>query len=155
MQWLPFTPPKSDGDFSCPPTSSAARVPGHCSTRSARPFSYTRPYGILQSDGLVAAPPATRPRSSRALATLLGRTRAAVLEVLASPDGHTTKQLAQGLAISPASASEHVTSLRDAGLVTSLRQANTVRHTTTALGNNLISTANGDPGQSLRVRDTA
>ncbi|MGW2090229.1 winged helix-turn-helix domain-containing protein [Streptomyces sp. NPDC001880] len=102
-----------------------------------------------QIGNLVAEPPDTRPRSSTALATLLGRTRAAVLEALASPAGHSTKQLAESLAISPATASEHVTALRDAGLVASLRQANTVRHTTTNLGTNLISTATGTGGIQL------
>ncbi|MGW3498618.1 helicase associated domain-containing protein [Streptomyces sp. NPDC001020] len=92
------------------------------------------PVWNLGRDSLVAEPPGTRPRASTALATLLGRTRAAVLEALTSPVGHSTKQLAESLAISAASASEHVTALRDAGLVTSLRQANTMRHTTTALG---------------------
>ncbi|MGW3168237.1 winged helix-turn-helix domain-containing protein [Streptomyces sp. NPDC001142] len=108
------------------------------------------PVWNLQSDSLVATPPDTRPRSSTALATLLGRTRAAALEALASPTGHTTKQLAQTLAISPATASEHVTALRDAGLVTSLRQANTMRHTTTNLGTKLISTTTGT-GTGIRL----
>ncbi|MFH8379226.1 winged helix-turn-helix domain-containing protein [Streptomyces cyaneofuscatus] len=99
------------------------------------------PVWNLQSDSLVAAPADARPRASTALATLLGRTRAAVLEALACPTGHSTKQLAESLAISPATASEHVTALRAAGLVTSLRQANMVRHTATALGKSLISTA--------------
>ncbi|SFY42194.1 Helix-turn-helix domain-containing protein [Streptomyces atratus] len=107
------------------------------------------PLWNLQSDSLVTALPDTRPRASKALATLLGRTRAAVLEALASSAGHSTKHLAQSLAISPASASEHVTALRDAGLVTSLRQANTVRHTTTALGDNLISSTNSTGGIQL------
>ncbi|MFD7499072.1 ArsR/SmtB family transcription factor [Streptomyces sp. NPDC059832] len=126
---------------------------------SAHIFCGSRPRALLNDVGtpvlvyapawnphggnLVAEPADTRPRTSTALATLLGRTRAAVLEALASPAGHTTKQLAQSLGISPASASEHVTALRAAGLVTSLRQANTVRHTITALGAGLISTATG------------
>lgn len=102
------------------------------------PILVYAPLWNLQSDSLVAAPPDARPRAS-ALATLLGRTRAAALEALASPAGHSTKQLAESLAISPASASEHVSALRAAGLVTSLRQANMVRHTATALGKGLIS----------------
>ncbi|MFF9567077.1 ArsR/SmtB family transcription factor [Streptomyces sp. NPDC014685] len=113
------------------------------------PILVYAPVWNLQSDSLVAAPPNARPGASKALAILLGRTRAAVLEALASPAGYSTKQLAQSLAISPASASEHVTALRDAGLVTSLRQANTVRHTTTALGTKLISTATRTTGIRL------
>ncbi|WP_335934667.1 ArsR/SmtB family transcription factor [Streptomyces sp. PTD5-9] len=107
------------------------------------------PVWNLGSDSLVAERGDARPRASTALATLLGRTRAAVLETLASPAGHSTKQLAEALSISPASASEHVTALRDAGLVTSLRQANAVRHTVTALGTELVSTANGSGGVRL------
>lgn len=110
------------------------------------PILVYTPVWNLQSGNLVAEPADTRPHASTALATLLGRTRAAVLEALASPAGHTTKQLAQSLAISPASASEHVAALRAAGLVTSLRQANTVRHTTTVLGTTLISTSTGTAG---------
>ncbi|WP_308307697.1 winged helix-turn-helix domain-containing protein [Streptomyces sp. ISL-10] len=82
---------------------------------------------------------------------LLGRTRAAVLDALADPSGHTTKQLAQRLNISPTSASEHATALRAVGLVTTLRQANTVRHTTTPLGTNLLSTGRAGPS----IPDTA
>ncbi|MFB7915548.1 helix-turn-helix domain-containing protein [Streptomyces sp. NPDC056061] len=107
------------------------------------------PVWNLRSDSLVAAPPDTRPHASTSLATLLGRTRAVALEALASPAGHNTKQIAEILAISPATASEHVTALRDAGLVTSLRQANTVRHTITALGADLISAATGTRGIQL------
>ncbi|MFJ3505685.1 winged helix-turn-helix domain-containing protein [Streptomyces sp. NPDC090135] len=73
-----------------------------------------------------------------ALEGLLGRTRAAVLHALSDPGGLTTKQLALSLNISAPSASEHASVLRAAGLATSLRHANTVRHTATALGINLL-----------------
>jgi Mn-dependent DtxR family transcriptional regulator len=42
--------------------------------------------------------------------------------------GYTTSQLARHLGISPASASEHTTILRSAGLVASVRHRNTVHH---------------------------
>ncbi|MER6398806.1 winged helix-turn-helix domain-containing protein [Kitasatospora sp. NPDC001603] len=92
--------------------------------------------------------PAGPGRTPGALATLLGRTRAAVLTVLAALDGRTTTQLARDLAISPASASEHVAALRAAGLVTSLRHGNTVRHAATRSGTDLVSAARtcGDGG---------
>jgi DNA-binding transcriptional ArsR family regulator len=77
------------------------------------------------------APTATR--SDRdPLAPVLGTTRARVLRALA--DGHTTSGLARELGISLASASAHAAVLRDAGLVISRRQGQSVRHTLTSLG---------------------
>ncbi|MEW2383154.1 helix-turn-helix domain-containing protein [Micromonospora sp. NPDC047707] len=67
-----------------------------------------------------------------ALAALLGRTRAAVLE--ASTDGCTTGEVARRLDISAAAASQHATVLRNAGLLVSQRDRNTVLHTITPLG---------------------
>ncbi|MFC3504518.1 ArsR/SmtB family transcription factor [Micromonospora krabiensis] len=67
-----------------------------------------------------------------ALAALLGRTRAAVLEV--SDDGCTTGEMARRLNISAAAASQHATVLRNAGLLVSHRDRNTVLHTLTPLG---------------------
>jgi DNA-binding transcriptional ArsR family regulator len=73
-----------------------------------------------------------------AVGTLLGRSRAAALEVIASAPGITTGALATHLALSAASASQHATVLRDAGLVASDRFRNTVRHTITDLGEALL-----------------
>ncbi|RKN23597.1 ArsR family transcriptional regulator [Micromonospora musae] len=67
-----------------------------------------------------------------ALAALLGRTRAAVLA--ASHDGCTTGEVARRLNISPAAASQHTAVLRNAGLLVSQRDRNTVLHTLTPLG---------------------
>jgi DNA-binding transcriptional ArsR family regulator len=66
------------------------------------------------------------------LAAVLGTTRARVLRALA--DEHTTSGLARALGISLASASTHAAVLRDAGLVTSRRRGQSVRHTLTSLG---------------------
>lgn len=74
--------------------------------------------------------------AGRALATLLGTTRAAALRVVA--DGCTTSELARRLNISPGGASQHATVLRESGLVTSRRHRNTVQHTITKLGTNLL-----------------
>ncbi|MDO3701107.1 winged helix-turn-helix domain-containing protein [Micromonospora sp. C28SCA-DRY-2] len=71
-----------------------------------------------------------------ALAALLGRTRAAVLE--ASDDGCTTGEMARRLRISPAAASQHATVLRNAGLLVSQRDRNTVLHTLTPLGRAML-----------------
>jgi hypothetical protein len=67
------------------------------------------------------------------LRRLFGRTRASVLLAL----GHgsrTTGEIARTLEISMASASEHAALLRAAGLVTSERRGNSVRHCLTPLG---------------------
>nr|WP_055508286.1 helix-turn-helix domain-containing protein [Nonomuraea pusilla] len=66
------------------------------------------------------------------LGPLLGRTRAGVLAALRRPA--TTSDLADRLAISRASASEHTTVLRNAGLVATSRMGNAVLHTLTPLG---------------------
>lgn len=71
-----------------------------------------------------------------ALARLLGTTRAAALRVIA--DGCTTTDLARRLGITPGGASQHATVLREAGLVVSHRHRNTVRHTLTGLGVELL-----------------
>lgn len=73
---------------------------------------------------------------SPSLTALLGRTRARVLHML---DGHcTTSEIATRLAISAASASEHATVLRNAGLISTTRAAQSVRHTLTPLGEALL-----------------
>ncbi|CCH16129.1 winged helix-turn-helix domain-containing protein [Micromonospora lupini] len=85
--------------------------------------------GLATTDGdALAASSAGRD----SLAALLGRTRAAVLEV--SDDGCTTGEVARRLNISPAAASQHATVLRNAGLLVSHRDRNTVLHTLTPLG---------------------
>jgi DNA-binding transcriptional ArsR family regulator len=66
------------------------------------------------------------------LAALVGRTRAAALRQIG--DGCTTSELARHLGVSPAAASQHATVLRDAGLITTLRQGNRVWHSLTPLG---------------------
>jgi DNA-binding transcriptional ArsR family regulator len=80
--------------------------------------------------GWMAPPGATSHRDP--LAAALGTTRARVLRALA--DEHTTSGLARVLGISLASASTHAAVLRDAGLVASRRQGQSVRHSLTSLG---------------------
>lgn len=70
------------------------------------------------------------------LATLLGRTRAAALQLIG--DGCTTTELAQRLGVSAANASQHATALRGAGLITSLRDRNRMLHSVTPLGAELL-----------------
>jgi DNA-binding transcriptional ArsR family regulator len=71
-----------------------------------------------------------------ALAALLGRTRAAVLELLV--EHRTTGELALKLDISAASASAHAKTLRAAGLVASRRAGKAVVHVATPLGLRLL-----------------
>ncbi|MDG4759956.1 winged helix-turn-helix domain-containing protein [Micromonospora sp. WMMD710] len=89
--------------------------------------------GLAPTDRVgTAAPGAGRD----SLAALLGRTRAAVLQ--ASDDGCTTGEVARRLNISPAAASQHATVLRNAGLLVSHRERNTVLHTLTPLGRAML-----------------
>jgi DNA-binding transcriptional ArsR family regulator len=81
----------------------------------------------------------TNPASStrrRNLANLLGHTRAATLCVI--EDGCSTSELARRVGVSPPTASQHATVLREAGLIMSIRQGNTMIHTVTPLGAALI-----------------
>ncbi|WP_330262390.1 helix-turn-helix domain-containing protein [Streptomyces griseorubiginosus] len=73
---------------------------------------------------------------------LLGATRAAVLR--ASATGSTTTEAAHRVGVTPTTASHHTAVLRDAGLITSHRHANTVLHTLTPLGVALLRTGPGD-----------
>ncbi|MFD8595996.1 DUF5937 family protein [Kitasatospora sp. NPDC059646] len=65
------------------------------------------------------------------VSALLGRTRAAVLHTIAQRPGCTTGELAGALGITASGASQHATVLREAGLVTTLRDRNTALHTVT------------------------
>ncbi|MEW2430181.1 winged helix-turn-helix domain-containing protein [Micromonospora sp. NPDC047644] len=88
--------------------------------------------GALVSADNDAASDAAR----ESLAALLGRTRAAVLQ--ASDEGCTTGEVARQLNISPAAASQHATVLRNAGLLVSHRERNSVLHTLTPLGRAML-----------------
>ncbi|MEV1072765.1 DUF5937 family protein [Micromonospora parva] len=79
---------------------------------------------------------ATNPKERRTLANLLGHTRANTLRVIEG--GCTTGELARRVGISSPAASQHATALREAGLITSMRQRNTVVHTLTPLGAALV-----------------
>lgn len=79
---------------------------------------------------------AARDPGRDAIAALLGRTRAAVLETVG--EGSSTGDLARRLGISAAAASQHATVLRNAGLLVSRRDRNTVLHTLTPLGQAML-----------------
>jgi Helix-turn-helix domain len=75
-------------------------------------------------------PPRTKP--TKALSALLGPTRAAALAITVS--GCSTSDLAARLGVSPSAVSKHTSVLRAAGLITTRRDRNTVRHSLTPLG---------------------
>ncbi len=79
--------------------------------------------------------PASRP--SPVLSALLGPTRAAVLSLLAAP--HSTGQVATTLGLAPATASHHLTTLRDAGLIAAARSGRRLLYERTSLGDRLSS----------------
>jgi DNA-binding transcriptional ArsR family regulator len=70
-----------------------------------------------------------------ALARLIGQTRAAILADLAAP--RSTTELSDRLSLSPAATSHHLTTLRDAGLLSTRREGRSVLYVRTALGDTL------------------
>ncbi|MFJ9677862.1 ArsR family transcriptional regulator [Streptomyces sp. NPDC101194] len=81
----------------------------------------------------------------RALAALLGRTRAQALDAI-SHAPCTTGQLAELLSVSPATSSEHATVLRQSGLISTTRHGSTVVHAVTPLGSAML---NGRPNPTV------
>lgn len=88
-------------------------------------------------DWVCGGQPGSPPRP-RSLAALLGRTRAAVLLTLAERPHLNTTELANALGTSPASASQHATVLREAGLVITDRHHGSAMHRLSSLGNDLL-----------------
>ncbi|WP_174534724.1 ArsR/SmtB family transcription factor [Micromonospora chalcea] len=82
--------------------------------------------GLTPASGTAGSP------QGEALAALIGRTRSRVLQ--AADEGCTTGEVARRLHISAAAASQHTAVLRNAGLLVSQRERNTVLHTLTPLG---------------------
>ncbi|NJQ03606.1 winged helix-turn-helix transcriptional regulator [Streptomyces sp. PLAI1-29] len=82
--------------------------------------------------------PAGAPAASgtRTLAKVLGPTRAACLRAI--EDGCTTGELARRTGVAEPTASQHATTLREAGLSASTRHGNTVLHVLTPLGAALL-----------------
>ncbi|MFF8604370.1 ArsR/SmtB family transcription factor [Streptomyces sp. NPDC015346] len=76
------------------------------------------------------------PDSADSLATVLGRTRLALLLLLSRE--HTTTSLARRLGVSNATASAHASALRGAGLITTSRAGRSVLHRRTPLGTLLV-----------------
>ncbi|MEU5686511.1 ArsR family transcriptional regulator [Streptomyces venezuelae] len=94
----------------------------------------------------IACPPPPahdRGAGSSSLAALLGHTRAAVLTSIGEHPGCSTNELARLSGTAPPTASRHAATLRGAGLVRTARHRNTVLHTLTALGANLLDAPRG------------
>jgi MarR family len=85
-----------------------------------------------------ATPRAVGSKPSRTVSALLGRTRTTVLITIAEHPGCSTKELAALAGIAPASASEHATILREAGLIKTGRHRSSVIHSPTDLGVGLL-----------------
>lgn len=85
----------------------------------------------LTPDPELDAPP-------QALVSLLGATRAAALVTVVRAPTLTTGRLAAELRVSAAAASRHATALRDCGLIATIRNGQTVHHTPTRLGTDLV-----------------
>lgn len=103
-------------------------------------------YPMMRSQ-VMAALALTEAQATRrpGLDALLGSTRAAALEALALRPNLSTGALARRLAISPATASQHATVLRNAELIVTTRQRNSVAHRLTPLGTDLLSGRTGTP----------
>src|SRR6266536_601838 len=81
-----------------------------------------------------------------ALAAVLGRTRAAMLETIAMSGGCGASELARGLGIGLPAVARHLSVLRGAGLLASHRQGRAVLHTLTDLGTQLLRSAGAPAG---------
>lgn len=112
-------------------------------TRSAVPVSWQRPTLVYPIHATSWAQLPADDHRDR-LAPVLGSTRARVLHALTTE--HSTTELAHAVSISPASASAHAAALRGAGLVTTQRNGQAVRHALTELGRAMVAaTHNGQP----------
>lgn len=93
---------------------------------------------VLRTAGEVAGVLTTTQEGSlKALEGLLGRTRARALDAIGQVPC-TSSRLAERLDVSLASASEHATVLRRAGLITTIRHGSAVHHSLTPLGAGLL-----------------
>ena len=93
--------------------------------------TYPATAGPVTRDPDLDAPP-------QAMVSLLGATRAAALVTVVRTPALTTGHLAAALGVSAAAASRHATVLRDAGLIATIRNGQTVHHTPTRLGTDLV-----------------
>lgn len=124
------------------PSVFGAVYPALDETAEAQPW-LTYPVGLRDTDLFLPSIDTARALSTvpDSLTALLGHTRAVVLWTIARHPGCTTTELARRAGISPASASQHATVLRTAGLSHTTRHHNTALHTPTHAGTDLLNTA--------------
>ncbi|WP_051806838.1 ArsR/SmtB family transcription factor [Streptomyces sp. NRRL F-2664] len=105
---------------------------------TGRPLLAEHPSGrhVLLYPAMTPLPLVVPGPAEGALDALLGRTRAAVLQLLVQQ--RTTSELARDLDISLPSVSEHTRTLRAAGLITTRRDGKAVLHAVTGLGVDLL-----------------
>ncbi|MFJ3962306.1 helix-turn-helix domain-containing protein [Streptomyces sp. NPDC090036] len=105
---------------------------------TGRPLLAEHPSGrhVLLYPAMIPLPLVGPGPAEGALDALLGRTRAAVLQLLVQQ--RTTSELARDLDISLPSVSEHTRTLRAAGLITTRRDGKAVLHSATGLGVDLL-----------------
>lgn len=101
-------------------------------------------FHLLNTDALRESP--------QALARLIGRTRASILEAIADVPGMTGNDISRHLRLSAATVSEHASVLREAGLIYSKRTSVTVSHSPTPLGRSLLEGPMRDREGSARSR---
>ena len=100
-------------------------------------------YPLLHEPAAKAEPDA----AAAPLTALLDRTRATVLCVAAAGAGATTGELARAVGVSVSSASKHAAVLREAGLLSSSRQAANVLHTLTLAGASTLRASRAPQGR--------
>jgi DNA-binding transcriptional ArsR family regulator len=91
---------------------------------------------IYPARGIAALWSASASVSPAALAALVGRSRAVLLVALAEPAS--TTQLARGLGLAPGAVGDHLTILRNAGMVHRSRSGRSVLYQRTPLGDALV-----------------
>ena len=121
-------------------TGSRARgccsCPAYSCGRTWSPSStQARPALVYPARGIAELWQPTPPAHSDALASLLGRTRAALLESLAEPAS--THTLARRHGLAPSTVSEHLTALHNARLITRRRHRHAVIYQQAPLGTEL------------------
>lgn len=109
---------------------------------SGRPVLVPRPNAatVMCYAAVTPFPLLEEPSSPDPVAALLGRTRAAILTQLTRQS--TTTDLARELGISKSSASEHAKALREAHLIVTQREGQSVWHSCTPLGLDLLAANN-------------
>jgi DNA-binding transcriptional ArsR family regulator len=83
-------------------------------------------------------------RHSQAIAAVIGRSRTILLTELDSPTS--TTDLARRTRMSPSAVSHHLTTLRDAGMVSAHRAGRSVLYARTAAAESLLASADDQPG---------